>query len=360
MRLISITVRNYRLHQEVTVRLDPRRTVIGGPNESGKSTLVEAAHRALFLRAKTGGDKQKTMQSRLHTGHPEVEVRFESGGREYHLHKRFSGASGTIKLTDFQGEILTGDEAETRLVQLLGVDAATAKKKALLQWGHLWVWQGESGKDPTEHANSQRDSLLNRLQGEGGGAAMQSELDSRVARIFSEKCESLFNRNGEPKAGSELGRAQAEEASTLAELLTAREALARLEQVVTDYSEAEEIIRNSEAVLVQIRPQLAEVEARLVEIAARRNDEQTQMVQATAAVEKHEALAANEERIVRLRKGIQKIGGVLAPKEIETDWLQDDASAWRERDAAAETAARMAGESVRSVRQKKDLSLIHI
>ncbi len=356
MRLISITVRNYRLHQELTVRLDPQRTVIGGPNESGKSTLVEAAHRALFLRAKTGGDKQKSMQSRLHTGHPEVEVRFESGGRVYHLHKRFSGASGTIKLTDFQGEMLTGDEAETRLVELLGVDAATAKKKALLQWGHLWVWQGDSGKDPTEHANSQRDSLLNRLQGEGGGAAMQSELDSRVARTFSEKCETLFNRNGEPKAGSELGRAQAEEASTLAELLTAREALARLEQVVADYGDAEEIIRTSEAALVQLRPQLAEVEAQLVEIAARRNDEQTQMVQATAAVEKHEALAANEDRIVRLRKGIQKIGGVLAPKEIETDWLQDDASAWRERDAAAETATRLAGESVRSVRQKKDLA----
>ncbi|WP_373060749.1 AAA family ATPase, partial [Gemmatimonas sp.] len=53
MRIHSITVRNYRVHQDITVALDPSRTVVGGLNESGKSTLIEAAHRALFMRYKT-------------------------------------------------------------------------------------------------------------------------------------------------------------------------------------------------------------------------------------------------------------------------------------------------------------------
>ena len=43
MRLISAIVRAYRLHRETTVSFDPHRTLIGGPNEAGKSTLAEAS-----------------------------------------------------------------------------------------------------------------------------------------------------------------------------------------------------------------------------------------------------------------------------------------------------------------------------
>src|SRR5262245_23229384 len=112
MRLESITVRNYRVHRELTIKLDPARTLVGGPNESGKSTFIEAAHRALFLRAKTGGDIQRSMISRIHPGHPEVEVCFEARGRRWRLIKRFSGPSGTATLIEIGGGTLTGDEAE--------------------------------------------------------------------------------------------------------------------------------------------------------------------------------------------------------------------------------------------------------
>jgi len=53
VKLVSVTVRNYRVHKELTVRFGPGLTVIAGPNESGKSTLVEAIHHALFLRSRT-------------------------------------------------------------------------------------------------------------------------------------------------------------------------------------------------------------------------------------------------------------------------------------------------------------------
>ena len=42
MYLIALTVRNYRVHQELTLRFDRARNVVGGPNEAGKTTLVEA------------------------------------------------------------------------------------------------------------------------------------------------------------------------------------------------------------------------------------------------------------------------------------------------------------------------------
>src|ERR1700723_2950035 len=115
MRLLSIAVRYYRLHREVRVELYPARTLIGGPNESGKSTLIEAAHRALFLRAKTTGEVQKSMVSRNHGGQPEVEVRFEARGRGYHLLKRFNGRNGTAPLTEVGGSTWAGEEGEWNL-----------------------------------------------------------------------------------------------------------------------------------------------------------------------------------------------------------------------------------------------------
>mgnify|MGYP003341905223 FL=1 len=58
MRLLAARVRDYRLHRDLAVEFDPRFTVIAGPNQSGKSTLAEALHRALFLPVKTGGEVQ--------------------------------------------------------------------------------------------------------------------------------------------------------------------------------------------------------------------------------------------------------------------------------------------------------------
>ena len=49
MRIKSVILRQYRLHRELKIDLDDSRTLIGGANESGKSTLVEAVHRAFFL-----------------------------------------------------------------------------------------------------------------------------------------------------------------------------------------------------------------------------------------------------------------------------------------------------------------------
>jgi predicted ATPase len=117
MKIISISARNYRVHQDVAISLDPSRNVIGGPNESGKSTLMEAAHRALFMRYKTGGDVQTEMISDG-GGQPNVTVDFEVDGKRYQIAKRFSGQTGTAVLTQEGAATLKNEEAESRLAEL--------------------------------------------------------------------------------------------------------------------------------------------------------------------------------------------------------------------------------------------------
>lgn len=360
MRLISITVRNYRLHRDLKVELDPLRTLISGPNECGKSTLMEAAHRALFLRAKTTGDLQKGMISRVHGGHPEVEVVFDSGGVTYRVLKRFSGATGTTSLADLSGKSWSGDEAEMRLAGLLGVEAIGggrgAGERVLQQWAHLWVRQGTSGENPTQYATAQHDSLLARLQGGGASAAMQSELDVRVASRIRSLEELVMTQTGAFRANSAPAVAVADHAAAMADLTQAKVTMEKLVEAANGLQESLKTIDLAEASLLQLRPQLAAIEAKLAQVSTLRSKEQTQQLVLTSAIEKHEALEQAEAGIVQLRTDLQGAKEALAPKELETERLSAAEAELRERHAKTEEVRQQAGTAVRLVRLRFDLA----
>ena len=80
MRLLHASLRQVRLHQHLELRFDPHFTLLGGANEAGKSTVVEALHKVLFLRASATGRAVDELRSRLHSGLPEIAVDFEAAG----------------------------------------------------------------------------------------------------------------------------------------------------------------------------------------------------------------------------------------------------------------------------------------
>ena len=118
MRLESARVRGYRVHRDITVEFDPRMTLICGPNESGKSTLVEAIHRGLFLKARAGGEMLAGMKSTWGDA-PQVELSCRLGEIECRILKVFRGVRGDCTLSVQGQETRTGDEAEARLATLL-------------------------------------------------------------------------------------------------------------------------------------------------------------------------------------------------------------------------------------------------
>ena len=267
MRIRSVTVRNYRVHRELTIHFDDSRTLIGGPNECGKSTLVEALHRALFLKAKVSGDAQKSMVSTLFAGAPEVVVAFTAGEREYLLAKRFSGGNGTTTLAEVGGATWHGEEAEARLASLLKVQALGGGRgvgeRLFQQWSHLWVWQGCAGDDPSAHANLQKDGLLQRLQQTGGAAALQSEMDSRIAAQFAAARETIFTQAGKPKSGSELDKAENEANQAETNRQLASERVERLRDAVRDFEESTRTSARAAEDLNKLAQQKDEVDARL-------------------------------------------------------------------------------------------------
>jgi len=358
MRITSIAVRNYRLHRDVQIALDPSRTLIGGLNESGKSTLIEAAHRALFLKAKGNTKEHRAMASDIHSGHPEVEVEFEARGKSWRIQKRFSGGSGTAKLTEAGGATLPGDEAETRLRELLGVSEEGGKP--VEQWAHLWVWQGSAGENPAEHASAQRDALLARLQKDGGAAVMRSALDAKVAGAVEDECDLIFKQSGEAKAGSAPGRAQAESAEAEQRLSAAREVAARLEQAAQEFRSAEAAILQSSQSFLDLRPQQESVEQRAARLVILTGREKEQSTEVKLAADRLLVLVQADKNLAALRADIQRRRESLEPGEKDAEEAVAQEAAGRERDKKAEHSLNAAAEAVRAARLCSELAAAHI
>jgi DNA repair exonuclease SbcCD ATPase subunit len=359
MRLLSLTLRNYRVHKELSISFDPSRNLIGGPNESGKSTLAEAIHRALFLRAKTGGKTQKEMVSTRHLGDPEILLTFEAGGATWVIEKRFAGPKGSTRLTRSGSSPLKDDEAETQLSALLKSETASGGSAAKLLptlWSHLWVWQGSSGADPSSHASDHKDTLVQRLQQDGLAAVMQSATDQRVRERIAADYYELFTATGKPKAGSkpELARTYLAEAETT--LDRSRETAVRLEQAAAEHERATQEIAEADAILPTLREQKTATASQLAEVEKLRRQEETQRHAWENAAALAKQTEENDATIRKLQQQTVHSRDSLAPAERMEASLIDEEKNARELSHAAEVSQRHSADAIRLTRSQHDLA----
>lgn len=359
MRLLSLTVKNYRLHKERTLDFDPARNLIGGPNESGKSTLAEAIHRALFLRAKTGGALREEMRSKTHQGDPEVTLTFEASGSRWTLEKRFAGPKGSALLTNAAGAVLRDEEADAKLAELHQCDTTTGRASADKLsgfWSHLWVWQGSAGNDPARHAGEHKDHLVQRLQQQGLAAVLQSPADQRARERITAAYDELFTATGKPKAGSKPETARLELTKAEAALQRAQETAARLDQAAADHQRAEQEIAETDALLPGLRQQKTLTETKLAEVAALRRDEENALRHWTAAAARLQQLTEQDAVIRKLHDQAAAARAALVPAERLEAGLQAEHHRAADLSQASETALRQTAETVRLTRFRHDLA----
>jgi DNA repair exonuclease SbcCD ATPase subunit len=306
MRLLSCRLQNIRVHGDLALEFGPGLTLIGGPNETGKSTLVEALHRCLFLRATATGTPVEALQSRLHVGQPQVELAFAARDGSWTLVKRFSGSSGKVLLRSASGPHWQGPEAEEHLADLLGVNETLGSRQAgsLLRgrWAHLWVMQGRSGDDLLAQggAHYDLDALVGQLE-QGGGSAMQSPQDQQVAsRLDALLAETFTPGRGNLRRQSPLWSAQ--------QALEAAEAAVQQAQgQLAEYGAASEELGRSAASLQALQQQ------HLPELRQRQ-----QRLQAAAT-----------ER-TRLEAALALARQQLEPLELRQQALASDLAEWRQ------------------------------
>lgn len=144
-----------------------------GPNESGKSTLVDAIRAAFFERYKSGSvDYLQSWGDS--SGAPEVELAFDWQGERWVLNKRFLNRPRCdLKVG---GEHFSDTDAEDKLAGLFGYQfAGKGASRPEVQGipGLLWVQQGtiQEIRGPVGYAGDQLQSALGTSLGEVAASA---------------------------------------------------------------------------------------------------------------------------------------------------------------------------------------------
>lgn len=167
--------------------------VVVGPNEMGKSTLLDALRAALFEKYSSKAQPITALQNDRNQAAPVVELAFEVDEGIYRIRKRFV-KKPYAHLFCPDGRKLEGDEAEDTLRDLLGFDEpgkTGAKAETLGMWNVLWVQQGQSfGKlDLPDSARSNLHSALESEVGEvlGGkrGRALPDAIDKQLSEFVT-------------------------------------------------------------------------------------------------------------------------------------------------------------------------------
>jgi DNA repair exonuclease SbcCD ATPase subunit len=355
MHLISAHIRNVRLHRDLRVEFDPSRNLVTGPNEAGKSTLAEAIHRALFLKARGSAEAHKKLHSDIHDGAPEVEVVFGLGHAVWTVHKVFKGPNGTVRLTGPDGTSLTGDEAEEHLSGLLGsnpVSGRLSDENLNAQWEHLWVWQGSSGESPAESLAPQQDRIVEELESLGGAGVLQSEMDRRTAETIQDAYDRVFTASGKIAAGSELnqagGRLKRLEAevreiearqqtfqSDLESLASEQERLDQAQKQIPELEEEERRIKQRERKLAELDSQIRNLDEPLRQLN-----------------ERVETLKHADLRVRELQKRIDKLKTDKAPLTEKQQKLVKDLKTLAETIRACRKAITRLNESVSGSRRR--------
>ncbi|MGC4030923.1 MAG: AAA family ATPase [Tepidisphaeraceae bacterium] len=213
----------------------PGLNVIFGPNETGKSTLMDALCRGLFDKHGTGGSEMQTRQPWASELGPAVEIEFTVDGERYRLAKQFLQEQKSVLRRVLPGgdaeRIAEGRTADAKVIELInGRDAGRGLTKPE-HWGLgqvLWAGQGDAtrlsvGDDQQARLREALKLTLDSTQG--------TALEAEVRRRY----EAIFTPQGKYKTGQ-----GASDAVRIADDITAAEkAVAELEFKRRDADEIE-------------------------------------------------------------------------------------------------------------------------
>ena len=372
MRILRLTIENWRGIGRTELGFDERITIIHGPNETGKSTVQEAIRLGFLGEASSQATELKEIVPWGSSAKAHVEIVFEtSAGERLRIEKSFpKGDARIYRLDDRSGDDAASLEsgspkggragersddrgsllAEGRGVQQKVFEYLSIPADASDLFSLLWVGQGESlslfGKRPN-------DSPLNGPAQTLVKSVIKENLLSGPAEVFYRELETEYGqtilKNGRPKKGSRLGELEEREGVLAEEVRRLAGELAEIEESTSE--------------LAGIEERLAEAAQR--EAVGRERLEQLKRKQeASARVEpKRAAFERREERYqsllgveVREERSSARVGELLARKSAALEALKREldervgrASVLEKRTKELETVASAAPVSDRRV-----------
>jgi len=224
--------------------------LIFAPNESGKSTLVEAVGRALFDRYSVGGQEIEAIRPWGTSLCPDITLEFEHDGEMYHLAKRFldDPMCELSRIEDGESLLIAErDSADDFLRDLLHGDRAGRGLTDLSHWGlarTLWSLQGPEDQHGLQVSSTVAAQFRSALPGQ---PIVTSRLD-----LITSKLEDMYTQYF-----TSTGRKRTRQGAPLHKL---EEEIADIEQKVTQAKEAHDQVQQASQNLQELIPKLAGIE----------------------------------------------------------------------------------------------------
>ncbi|MEO7797442.1 MAG: AAA family ATPase [Opitutaceae bacterium] len=320
-----------------TVRLGPFASglnLLCAPNETGKSTSLRAAARALFDKHTTKGEELKSLQPAGTDLAPRVVVEFETRAGRYRIEKTFLQSPRSL-LQQWQGgawqPIAEADAADQRMQDLLHSSLPGRGATKPEHWGFLgflWARQGEPCEWPKLEDEAVGQQIRARLARVDLDPVIE-QLRSRLAAV----ADAIVTGSGQPKAGGPLRLAEDELAAIEAELATLRATRANLDSAHQRYQRALAAVAQLEKEHADREVQTKALGEQAFAAEKLRGELETREVEYKAAQEKLNAVVADV--------------ALLAQRSIDVIQTRDAL-------AKAEGAAKTAEVSVAAARAKLD------
>lgn len=235
LRIRRVALTNFRKFRDpfVIEGLTDGLNVIIEPNETGKSTLLEAMRAAFFIRHNTANRLARSYAPYGEAVAPQIEVGFEARGEDWHVTKRFL-KSASVEVRGPNGRA-QGEDAEAQLQALLGARRDTSQAgdaAAHGALGLLWVGQAQA-LEVTAPGEIVRDTVRGTLEAEVGtimGGAAYQRVRPRIDTQFAE----YWTNTGRP-TGRQTSARDTHDAAQLA----ATEATTRLVALEQKFSDLE-------------------------------------------------------------------------------------------------------------------------
>ncbi|WP_375244689.1 hypothetical protein [Sphingomonas parapaucimobilis] len=205
------------------------------PNETGKSTLLEALRAAFFVRHNTKNQLAQSFAPHGEAVGPEIRVGFDVDGTPWTITKRFL-RSPSVEVSGPLGRA-HGEEAESRLNTLLGSTRDTSRGGDITTYGALgllWVAQTEA-LSVSAPGQIVRDTIASTLEAEVG-AIMGGEAYGRVRTRIESQFDLYWTPTGQKKGRQNEARDRAEKAE-----IAARQAAERLATLERNFTELEAV-----------------------------------------------------------------------------------------------------------------------
>jgi hypothetical protein len=300
-----------------TVRLGPFApglNVLSAPNESGKSTALHAAARALFDRHSTKSDELKSLQPAGTSLAPRVTVEFETRAGRFRIAKTFlqKPESQLHQLRSGAWELIAdADAADQRVQSLLQSSLPGRGATKPEHWGFLgflWARQGE----PAAWPGLDDPDVGQRIRARLARVELDPVIEQLRARLAT-AAEAILTSTGQPRTGGPLRTAEDDLAALDTALAELRRTRAELEDTHRRFQQSEAEVARLEkehadrtASAATLREQTLAAERLRGELEARRQALAT-------AQEKLAALATDADTVARLRREHADTQAALGP-----------------------------------------------